>query len=474
MPAPKPANLPRFWWLKRLAVAGAAALFLLAAIWCLWFWYAQRMLDREIAELRAAGRPVAREDVSTRRLPDGQNGLNLLRQAMNNSPAVDVPASSNLTFREELPYPPAWHAMMDKAYPAYSGIYPLVRQARLIGQVDYGPLPLTGPIMTMPTPSFVQSRQLANVLGDTALYHHFRGDDSAALENINDLLFLSDATAGRPFLVAKLVGQGIRALAVDRVLVISTEIQVSPGDDQVTSMPAAPASRAQVRSLIKTLLQDEVIGQWYASAIYEEGVFDLDMINTCNLRVLRPLHMLAVAQALATEQARAAAMMEDRLPSAVSKHNQAQPWAMGLFPIGKDSRLPIISFKMRTGQRTAAISLATALYRADHGRYPGDLNDLVPAYLPAVPADPMSATGAPFGYMIVAGGSRPVLISAGEDGVMQTKDESFIPSSATYGYNNTRGRPCDDQYTDLSAWKDPTPPPPEAVPSSEDAQTDDE
>lgn len=474
MAASRPTNLPRFWWLKRLAILGIAALLLLTAIWGLWYWYAQRTLDREIAKLRAAGRPVSRADLSTRRLPDSQNALIPLRQAMTNSPVVDVPASSALSFRNELPYPPAWHAMMNKAYPAYSGIYPLVRQARLIGQVDHGPLSPTGPIVTSVTPGFSQYRQLANVLGDTALYHHFRGDDAAALETISDLLFLSDATAEYPFLVAKLVAEGIRSLAVNRLLVICIDLKISPSENRATSIPAGPASKAQVELLIATLLHDEIIGHWYASALYEEGIFDLDMIDTRNLRILRPLNMLAVAQALATEEARASAMLEGSFASAASKHNQPQRWAMSLFHLAPDNRLPMISFRLRTAQRVAAISLATALYRDDHGSYPGTLNELVPVYLPSVPADPMSSVGAPVGYMIIAGGSRPILISAGDDGIMQTKNESTIPLSAMYDYNNTRGRPCDDQYTDLSAWKDPAPPPPAPAPSTQDAEADDD
>ncbi len=472
MAASKPTNLPRFWWLKRFAIGGTAAVLLLAGIWCLWFWYAQRTLDREVAKLRAAGRPVSREDLCTRRLPDGQNALIPLRQAMNSSPTVDVPASSAMSFREELPYPPAWHAMMNKAYPAYAGIYPLVRQARLIGQVDHGPFPPTGPILMLAGPRFSQYRQLANVLGDTALYYHFRGEDAAALETISDLLFLSDATAEYPFLMAKLVGHGIRAVAANRLLVIATDIRISSADDRATSMLAGPASRGQAQSLIKTLLHDEVIGQSYASALYEEGVFSLDMINAYNLHILRPAHMLAVAQALAMEDSRGSVIREQSLPTTALRNAQKRPWAIRFFGVGASSRLEIISFRGRMYQRVAAISLATALYRADHGTYPRALNELVPAYLPAVPVDPMSASGAPFGYMIVADGRRPILISAGEDGIMQTKDESFIPLCAMYGYTDTRGRPCDDQYIDLSAWKDPTPPPPEADPLPEDTQPD--
>ena len=84
----------------------------------------------------------------------------------------------------------------------------------------------------------------------------------------------------------------------------------------------------------------------------------------------------------------------------------------------------------------------------------------------------MAAKSAPFGYMIIAGGNRPVLISAGADGVMQTTDETFVPSAANYGVNDTRGRRCDDQYTDLAPWKDPALPLLEDTADDQAAQSD--
>ncbi len=60
-------------------------------------------------------------------------------------------------------------------------------------------------------------------------------------------------------------------------------------------------------------------------------------------------------------------------------------------------------FKQIAGRRMATVSLATRLYRRDHGRWPEELSQLVPDYLPQVPTDPFHADGRPLGYFLQRG-----------------------------------------------------------------------
>jgi hypothetical protein len=56
------------------------------------------------------------------------------------------------------------------------------------------------------------------------------------------------------------------------------------------------------------------------------------------------------------------------------------------------------------------VALACRLYERDHdGAVPGRLQDLVPAYLPALPADPYAVGGASLGYVC---GTLPVAAKA--------------------------------------------------------------
>ena len=81
------------------------------------------------------------------------------------------------------------------------------------------------------------------------------------------------------------------------------------------------------------------------------------------------------------------------------------------------------------------VGIALELYRRDHGNYPTTLTDLVPHYLPAVPAD--RVTGSDVKYRLVNG--HPIVYSVGDDGVDDggkppAKDRyDMRPDAATWG-----------------------------------------
>src|SRR5690606_32105604 len=69
-------------------------------------------------------------------------------------------------------------------------------------------------------------------------------------------------------------------------------------------------------------------------------------------------------------------------------------------------------FRSRTDRYLAAVTLAIHSYKRDNGQLPPDLAALVPDYLPAVPIDPMAATGD-----LRYDASRGIVWSVGTDGV---------------------------------------------------------
>jgi hypothetical protein len=89
-------------------------------------------------------------------------------------------------------------------------------------------------------------------------------------------------------------------------------------------------------------------------------------------------------------------------------------------------------------RRTAAAALAVALYHAEQGHWPANgLASLVPAYLPAVPRDPLSTCGNPL--IFIADSERPRVYSVGDDGI----DDGGWP-----GDPNTSPRREDVRLTD--------------------------
>ena len=79
-------------------------------------------------------------------------------------------------------------------------------------------------------------------------------------------------------------------------------------------------------------------------------------------------------------------------------------------------------FRSTTERRLVAVKLAAQLYRADHGQWPPD------------------------------GGDRPVVYSAGPNGVFDTRGPQSVPNVPIYGW--ARGA---DEWRDLARWAPPTP-----------------
>jgi hypothetical protein len=87
-------------------------------------------------------------------------------------------------------------------------------------------------------------------------------------------------------------------------------------------------------------------------------------------------------------------------------------------------------FEAAAERRLAAAVLAARWYASDHGgALPARLDDLVPAYLPALPLDPLAEGGAPIRY--VADPDRPLVYSVGEngkdDGGREYREEDPLP-----------------------------------------------
>jgi hypothetical protein len=78
-----------------------------------------------------------------------------------------------------------------------------------------------------------------------------------------------------------------------------------------------------------------------------------------------------------------------------------------------------VHYRALADRRMAATVLACRLFAADHdGRLPRTLEELVPAYLPAVPLDPLAAGGRPLGYVSAEKDpAKPRVYSVGPNGV---------------------------------------------------------
>jgi len=483
----------------------------LAALRMGWGWEADRRLRRLVDPLRAQGAPLRIEDLAPPPVGDGaapyraalrkwppalQAGTHNAAAYVNAADAAidprnPSPANSSISYVNYPPFGAAWEALASKSVAANGKAFALARRARRYDRFDWG-VEYQGPTVAVLLRHLNGVRELANTMGDAALYAHEHGDDAAALEAVRDVRHSARGLEGEHFLVSHLVCIGVEQLIQQRLQVIAAGLRVGPeGDapDPAALLPTAtppdrPAPRAQVRALIGELLDDGPFAASLKDAFAGERVMHLDvaeqMARTAEL--LRPMFALDAARILEQDEFLAEAATKPNLPAAKAYLAQAAalkpPPAPGVamwgpsppgakrqaidytrivssatFPTGA-LRAVQNHMTSRADRRMSAVSLAVQLYRADHGYWPPSLEALVPKYLPAVPVDPMAPNGRPLGYVLVKGGlpdggDRPLVFSVGTDGVDDSARDG-IPTGPMYGWY--RGR---DEWHDLTRWAPP-------------------
>ncbi len=479
-----------FWWLKRLSLTGGALLLLLAITWVLWDQYSRRELQARLDAYHQAGEPTAPEHLQPASVPDENNAALLYGQAAGAvSSKAYCPSASSYVFGGDLPYRPEWHALTKRVIELNVKPLELARQASRRAQANWGTR-FSSPLISALPGMLAPQRNLANLLGDAALYEHFQGDDSQAVADVRTLLHQGRSVGSDPFLISRLVGGGIDALAIARLEIMTGDLRIA--QDSSSGQSTGELSREQVHSLIVDLLGGRQDAQSMAQATRAERVFALDSLNTFfgSSLLLKPVFRLDTTRSLDRDTEIAAACVLPTLPAARAAIRPPTPMEQQLrntpsalsFLTGTTSAQPIDpAFRTRLlatmtmapdrvpamvqraicERRIAAVMLASRMYALDHGLYPATLQDLVPKYLPALPADPMAADDRTFGYFIAADGKRPVLYSVGEDGIDQAAGgkANLSPHLLTGWQHISKGQP-DDQYRDLSAWVNPEPRPP--------------
>lgn len=270
-------------------------------------------------------------------------------------------------------------------------------------------------------------RTLANSLADEARYMHVQGNDAESMECLADLAFLAWAQGKRPMLINHLVSVGIHALHAYATEAVATTLN-GPGTRQ-------PAATEAVHAAIAQLLGDQP-RQIMKQGLMDERIYVLNADQPAQQRdkvaVLRALTDLIASIDEPPGGRRVDRAVDPAVRDAIAAHGH---------------RLKVVD-RLTFDRRVAAIGLAMALYRQDHGgQWPGTLEALVPKYLPAAPVDPYSPSGKPLRYERLAEGKRPMVRSVGPDGVAGPIDAA--PEKGQYAWYPPPGE-SDDQWRDLS------------------------
>jgi hypothetical protein len=399
-----------------------------------WTVGAGRKLARQVAEYRAKGEPIEPADFNVGGVLDSDNAALDLRAA---SMAIDRTSEAWKAWeaaRDELSLPMRDDELkyVRALVEGNPKVFPLVESATKKRGVNWG-VRFRTPVINVLLPDLQMQRDLTRFLQMDAMLAHTDGDDARAVRRVREMLFVARTNGNQPVLVGHLVSLGITNLALRTVEDLVEDLRVGNG--------AGDVSPQQVRDAIADLLDEGPVTASQRQALLGERMMQLDMARAFANGKMTPtgtpptatwsvLSVLIKPTALSD-----ARMMIRHMSDGLAAFDKASTWpqykAMGpTVPEDIQKRqwrhlaaamlLPSLDRAMETHYRSlaerrmTATMLAVRLYAADHGgRTPDALDQLVPRYLPAVPADPFAPTTQPLKYIP---GADPLVYSVGANG----------------------------------------------------------
>ena len=416
----------------------------LAAGYLTWSQKSERRLDALVAELRRAGEPVEPQDLIQPPIPSEHDAAADLFAA---AALLDKQGAALEAFgRIDLGVPlrPDDRATIDALVEGERDALEKVRTARGKRGADWR-IVYRSPALTVLLPHLNDVRLLANLSRAAALRERLRGNDAAALDHFRDVLAIGEACDTHPFMVGHLVALGVRAVATQGLGEMAPGMAIGTGRGPAAGA-AGGAAPEHVRATIRELLDEQRSAAGFHAALRGERVIQLD---TARLLADRKLDLRAVtggaagaggftpplprgmiladAHLMATQVGDLIEAYEKSPDYQAYKRNAPPPVPA---PLRQNRLLHVVAsvlmpaydrfvlnqFRSQADRRLTAVALALRLYAADHdGKYPQSLEQLVPAYLPAVPKDPFAAGDQLLSYS-VADPAAPVVYSVGENG----------------------------------------------------------
>jgi len=408
-----------------------------------WSRKSEARLTEFMDELRRAGEPVEPGDLVHRPIPAEDDAAPDLRAA---AALLDTKSEAFDAFNKielDQPLGAADRDVITKLVEGERDVLEKMRVARGKRDADWR-IPYQSPSIMTLLPHLNDLRSLANLGRAAAIRERLRGNDDAALEHLRDVLAVGNAADTQPIMVGHLVALGVRSVAVYELDRMAPALEI--GDDRAgDAAPTGSATRQHVHDAIRELLDESRSDAGFAAAFRGERTLQLD---TAILVADRKLDIRALSGAtpsggFAPPVPRGLVLTDARLmaeyvtdilkvvqtssdlptfrnnqpplPAPVRGNPKFHFFAAMMMPAY--DRFITQHYKGKADTRMAATLLALRLYAADHGgRYPEKLDELVPKYLPSVPADPLAAGGAPLKYS-TADASAPSVYSVGEDGV---------------------------------------------------------
>ena len=427
----------RYWWLKRLGVAGIVFVLALGGLRVWWGWVGESRLQAKIAEYRAAGEPIALDYFAPPAVSDAENGASFLTRA-------GARLTKSRRGRTLLEY--AWEGRWRRDHLTELRNFAdenqqalgLLHAASACERADWNfRLSAAMPIFSLPNTD--AQRELAGSACVAALVFHESGEDRRAVETLCDMLAQArHVSRMAPNLLGHFAGTTIERRALDVVESMAGSLRI--GDESES------AERGAVDCLMRALLDRAELDESWRWCLQGERSGQLEMVLSF---VARRKALFSVSGSAVGPWEHVSGLlfgpawkldairMLGRMTATIEAGTATNwPVARGMLPEDESGdqsglfaivqlmssilmpslqRATELEYRLLASQRMAATALAIRLYELDHGRRPGTLDELVPEYLTDVPRDPFDGGDGPLRYAPDAAPAR--LYSIGPDGV---------------------------------------------------------
>jgi hypothetical protein len=447
------------WLVNHPVLALVILLALTILLRLFWGWQVDHQLNRRIAQIRARQQPVNFSEVTYPRIPASENAWALQIRAFA-ALAVGINSPSNQEPEMDV-YPLTdanWMAAAEKSETAHAPAFALARAARAkTSVVIRNSLP--PPVMNTRLGYMNDVKTIACTLIDGAIHAHLKHNDAEAIERLLDALHIARSMHHDDFIPCHMLANGL-----DTRLCVAARIIFS--DPQPKNVSTVPANMSQ---LIAQLQDEQLTHEGLARGIIFERLLWTEFYadRASENWLLRPLAGRELIRAHENSELLWQAAQYPTYPQAqrlLQRFSTESPRVQGgsfgrqhidrhiprfsrWFHQHQNSKMTIwLHFRSLAERRSTVVALAAQRYRLEQGRWPTKLDELVPAYLTALPADPFTEDGRPIGYLIAKlpdGKPRPLLFfEAG-------RTDAPIPNQPRYrwyGQNDSETR----QYRDLS------------------------
>lgn len=384
----------------------------------------KRRLDAAIDRYHALAEPILPSDFRHATIPDNENAAYFLNRA---ATAVrwtheqrDYLSESEI----DLPLSPENATLLQELFSANTPAMKLAHEARECADTDWK-LDYQSPLQNQNLHYLNDQRELANLLHVVVLYQHHIGDDFAALETVCDLDGISRSLDHQSIGVSHLTAIGVGALGTLAARQIAPHLSVIEkstarvGFNSAGAAETHPAKPEQMHALIAELLDESTYRRGIVESWQGERMATIELMHfsgresmagtaLMNRAALKMMPMCDQLQAAALAPNWFAACQIAPLDPA---NRTTEDRLVGLL-LPSCFRSVREQFRSLAERRMTASIIAGRLYRADHsGSLPATLVELVPSYLPSVPADPFAADGSALSYSLEP---RPRIWSVGQ------------------------------------------------------------